>query len=123
MKINLKQLQETINHDATVIYESLNTDEAKKLYNLVIGLYEEVSSFQKEAPTQALNALSPHLQQVYDMLENILKEPLNYVSSKEEEISDEEEVVASVSTEKAPTEKPAEEPSEEPSDEEFEIED
>jgi len=81
MKINLKKLQESINHDAKVIYESLNTDEAKKLYSLVIDLYEEVNAFQKEAPSAALNALSPQLQQIHDMLENILKEPMNYVSA------------------------------------------
>jgi len=88
MKINLKTLQESINHDATVIYEALNTDEAKKLYNLVIDLYEEVNAFQKEAPVAALNALSPQLQQIHDMLENMLKEPMNYVSKIKDDVED-----------------------------------
>lgn len=85
MKINLKTLQENINKNAQVIYESLNTAEAKSLYVLVVDLYEEINSFEKEAPPAALNALSPHLQHVQSMLENMLREPLNYVSRSEEE--------------------------------------
>lgn len=89
MKINLKKLQENINKNAQVIYESLNTAEAKSLYVLVVDLYEEINSFEKEAPPAALNALSPHLQQVQSMLENMLREPLNYVSRAEEDESEE----------------------------------
>lgn len=89
MKINLKKLQENINKNAQVIYESLNTAEAKNLYVLVVDLYEEINSFEKEAPPAALNALSPHLQQVQSMLENMLREPLNYVSRVEEDESEE----------------------------------
>ena len=113
MKINLKTLQESINHDATVIYEALNTDEAKKLYSLVIDLYEEVNAFQKEAPVAALNALSPQLQQIHDMLENMLKEPMNYVSS----VADEDvEGTEEMEIELEPSEEPAEEPTEEPAE-------
>lgn len=85
MKINLKKLQENINKNAQVIYESLNTAEAKSLYVLVVDLYEEINAFEKEASPAALNALSPHLQQVQSMLENMLREPLNYVSRPEED--------------------------------------
>lgn len=113
MKINLKTLQESINHDATVIYEALNTDEAKKLYSLVIDLYEEVNAFQKEAPVAALNALSPQLQQIHDMLENMLKEPMNYVSNAADEDS-EIEGTEEMEMELEPSEEPTEEPTEEP---------
>jgi len=89
MKIDLKKLQESINKNAQVIYESLNTAEAKSLYVLVVDLYEEINAFEKEAPPAALNALSPHLQQVQSMLENMLREPLNYVSRAEDEESEE----------------------------------
>jgi hypothetical protein len=96
MKINLRKLQDNINKDAQVIYESLNTSEAKSLYSLVVDLYEEINSFEKDAPPAAINALSPHLQQVQGMLENMLKEPLNYVSRSEEEESElpEEEIAS-----------------------------
>jgi len=87
MKINLKKIQESINHDAKVIYEGLNTTEAKKLYNTVIGLYEEISSFEKEAPSAAINALSPHLRHVQEMLEKMLTEPMNYISREDVEES------------------------------------
>lgn len=89
MKINLKKLQESINKDANLIYEGLNTDEAKKLYGLVVDLYEEINSFEKEAPHAAVNALSPHLNHVHEMLENMLSEPLNYVSKLEDEPAEE----------------------------------
>ena len=85
MKINLKKLQESINKDANLIYEGLNTTEAKKLYGLVVDLYEEINSFEKEAPHAAVNALSPHLNHVHEMLEKMLSEPLNYVSELEDE--------------------------------------
>jgi hypothetical protein len=85
MKINLKKLQESINKDANLIYEGLNTTEAKKLYGLVVDLYEEINSFEKEAPHAAVNALSPHLNHVHEMLEKMLSEPLNYVSKLEDE--------------------------------------
>lgn len=88
MKINLKKLQESINQDANLIYEGLNTTEAKKLYSLVVDLYEEINSFEKDAPPAAINALSPHLNHVHDMLESMLREPLNYVSHE----SDDEDV-------------------------------
>ena len=96
MKINLKNLQESINKDANLIYEGLNTIEAKKLYSLAVDLYEEINCFEKEAPHAAVNALSPHLNHIHDMLENMLREPLNYVSQlkddkTEEYESDEEE--------------------------------
>ena len=96
MNINLKKLHESINKDANLIYEGLNTIEAKKLYSLVVDLYEEINCFEKEAPHAAVNALSPHLNHIHDMLENMLREPLNYVSQlkddkTEEYESDEEE--------------------------------
>ena len=89
MKINLKKLQESINKDANLIYEGLNTTEAKKLYGLVVDLYEEINSFEKEAPHAAVNALSPHLNHVHEMLESMLSEPLNYVSKLEDEPAEE----------------------------------
>ena len=91
MKVNLRKLQSLINKDASLIYEGLNTAEAKKLYNSVISLYEEIASFEKEAPGSAINALSPQLRQVQEMLEKMLTEPLNYVSREEEDDSDFEE--------------------------------
>lgn len=110
MKINLKKLQESINKDANLIYEGLNTDEAKKLYGLVVDLYEEINSFEKEAPHAAVNALSPHLNHVHEMLENMLSEPLNYVSKLEDEpaeefeSSEEEEEELELSDEEVPSE-------------------
>jgi len=108
MKINLKKLQESINKDANLIYEGLNTDEAKKLYGLVVDLYEEINSFEKEAPHAAVNALSPHLNHVHEMLENMLSEPLNYVSKLEDEPAEEfessEEEELELSDEEVPSE-------------------
>lgn len=93
MKINLNKLNESINKDLTLVYESLNTGEAKKLYSLIVDLYEEISSFESEAPHAAINALSPHLNQVRDSLENMLKEPMNYVSAVSGEESEEPEEI------------------------------
>jgi hypothetical protein len=108
MKINLKKLQESINKDANLIYEGLNTGEAKKLYGLVVDLYEEINSFEKEAPHAAVNALSPHLNHVHEMLENMLSEPLNYVSKLEDEPAEEfessEEEELELSDEEVPSE-------------------
>ena len=108
MKINLKKLQESINKDANLIYEGLNTTEAKKLYGLVVDLYEEINSFEKEAPHAAVNALSPHLNHVHEMLENMLSEPLNYVSKLEDEPAEEfessEEEELELSDEEVPSE-------------------
>ena len=89
MKINLKNLQESINKDANLIYEGLNTIEAKKLYSLAVDLYEEINCFEKEAPYAAVNALAPHLNKVHEMLESMLREPLNYVSKLEDEATKE----------------------------------
>lgn len=91
MKINLKKLQESIDNDLGIIYEGLNTGEAKKLYSLIVDLYEEISSFEKEAPSAAINALSPHLNQVRDGLESMLKEPMNYVSKSEDDLEKDHE--------------------------------
>lgn len=91
MNINLKKLHESINKDANLIYEGLNTAEAKKLYSLVVDLYEEINCFEKEAPHAAVNALSPHLNHIHDMLENMLREPLNYVSQLKDDNTEEYE--------------------------------
>jgi len=102
MRVNLRKLQKTINKDASLIYESLNTAEAKKLYGLVVDLYEEINSFEKDAPPAAINALSPHLKQVHSMLENMLKEPMNYVSPlSDSEESDEFDVSDEVGDEES----------------------
>lgn len=80
MKIDLKTLQNSINENAKLIYEGLNSEEARELFKSVTDLYDEISDFEKEAPAAAINALSPHLKHVYDMLEKMMQDPMSYVS-------------------------------------------
>ena len=121
MKINLKKLQESINKDANLIYEGLNTTEAKKLYGLVVDLYEEINSFEKEAPHAAVNALSPHLNHVHEMLESMLSEPLNYVSKLEDEPAEEFESSEEEELEISDEDIPSDEDLESDEDDELEI--
>ena len=94
MKVRSTDIQQAINKDAKIIFESLNTDEAKTLFNLATSLYKEIEKFEKDAPAAAINALSPHLKHVHEMVTQILKNPMTYVS----EIQGEQPEVSKVQT-------------------------
>jgi len=85
MTFNKKKLQTSLNEDAKLIYEGLNSQEARDLFKCVTDLYEEVNDFESCAPPAAIDALSPHLTHVRDMLEMMMQNPMNYVSSQKSE--------------------------------------
>jgi hypothetical protein len=80
MKIDLKKLQNSINNDAKLIYEGLNSEEARELFKSVTDLYDEINDFENNAPPAAINALAPHLKHVHEMLEKMMQDPMSYVS-------------------------------------------
>lgn len=85
MSFNKKKLQKSLNEDARLVYEGLNSQEARDLFKCVTDLYEEVNEFENAAPAAAIDALSPHLNSVRDMLETMMQNPMNYVSNSHEE--------------------------------------
>jgi len=87
MSFNKKKLQNSLNEDARLIYEGLNSQEARDLFKCVTDLYEEVNEFESAAPSAAIDALSPHLNRVRDMLETMMQNPMNYVSNSHEKSS------------------------------------
>jgi len=85
MAFNKTKLQKSLNEDAKLIYEGLNSQEARDLFKCVTDLYEEVNEFESCAPPAAIDALSPHLTQVKNMLETMMQNPMNYVSNMKQE--------------------------------------
>jgi hypothetical protein len=85
MVFNKTKLIKSLNEDAKFIYEGLNSQEARDLFKCVTDLYEEVNEFESSAPSAAIDALSPHLTRVKDMLETMMQNPMNYVSDAKQE--------------------------------------
>lgn len=85
MTIDKTKLQNLIDNDSKVIYEGLNSQEARDLFKCVTDLYEEVNKFESDAPLAAIDALSPHLNHVREMLEMMMQNPMNYVSSSQQD--------------------------------------
>jgi hypothetical protein len=85
MLFNKTKLLKSLNEDAKIIYEGLNSQEARDLFKCVVDLYEEVNEFESCAPSAAMDALSPHLMHVKNMLETMMENPMNYVSRVEQE--------------------------------------
>lgn len=81
-KINSSELKTTIAIQKAAIFEGINSSEAKSLFASVTDLYEEISEFEEEAPSAAINALTPHLKNVKDVLETIMQNPMSYVSTE-----------------------------------------
>jgi len=81
-KINSSDLKTTIAIQKAAIFEGINSSEAKSLFASVTDLYEEISEFEEEAPGAAINALTPHLKNVKDVLETIMQNPMSYVSTE-----------------------------------------
>ena len=79
--INTSDLNTTIALQKAVVFEGINSSEAKALFASVTDLYEEISEFEEEAPGAAINALTPHLKNVKDILETIMQNPMSYVAA------------------------------------------
>jgi hypothetical protein len=87
-KLNSKTLQDEITIQRTNIVENMNSAEAKALFSSVADLYEEISEFENEVPPAAVNALTPHLKKVKDVLELMMQNPMSYVTDlKKQKIS------------------------------------
>ncbi|NBP00711.1 MAG: hypothetical protein EBU90_11385 [Proteobacteria bacterium] len=93
MTLSKKKLQLSLNEDAKTIYEGLNSQEARDLFKCVTDLYEEVNEFENCAPPAAIDALSPHLNHVREMLEMMMQNPMNYVSNLQKEKEESQKVV------------------------------
>jgi hypothetical protein len=83
--INTKKLKNVITLQKEMLKEGLNSSEAKELVAAVADLYEEISEFEESAPSAAVNALTPHIKNVKDALEQMLQNPMSYVEKTEEE--------------------------------------
>jgi len=79
-KLDLKSLNTTIALQKAALFEGMNSSEAKALFASVTDLYEEISEFEEEAPVAAINALTPHLKDIKDILEQIMQNPMSYVT-------------------------------------------
>ena len=62
------------------LMEGLNSSEAKALFASVTDLYDELVDFEQDAPSAAINALTPHLNKVKETLEQIMQNPMSYVA-------------------------------------------
>lgn len=79
-KLDSKSLKTTIALQKAAIFENMNSAEAKALFTSVTDLYDEISEFEEEAPAAAINALTPQLKNVKDILEKIMQNPMSYVT-------------------------------------------
>ena len=79
-KLDSKSLNTTIALQKAALFEGMNSSEAKALFASVTDLYEEISEFEEEAPVAAINALTPHLKDIKDVLEQIMQNPMSYVT-------------------------------------------
>jgi len=80
-KVNSDVLETKIALQKLIVAEGMNSSEAKALFASVTDLYEEIQDFEQEAPGAAINALTPHLKNVKDVLEMIMQNPMSYVST------------------------------------------
>jgi hypothetical protein len=84
-KINSFDLTGLIEVQKNVLIESVNAAGVKDLISAVTDLYDEISEFEASAPHAAINALTPHLKQVKDTLEQMIEAPMSYVDRSEHE--------------------------------------
>lgn len=80
-KLDSKSLKTTIALQKAALFENMNSAEAKSLFTSVTDLYDEISEFEEEAPPAAINALTPHLKNIKDTLEQIMQNPMSYVTA------------------------------------------
>jgi len=83
--INTKKLKNVITLQKEMLKEGLNASEAKTLVASVVDLYEELVEFEGSAPSAAINALTPHMKNIKDVLEQMMQNPMSYVEKTEEE--------------------------------------
>lgn len=84
-KLDSNSLKATIALQKAALFEGMNSSEAKSLFTSVTDLYDELNEFEEEAPAAAINALTPHLKNIKDVLEQMMQNPMSYVSKPVEQ--------------------------------------
>jgi hypothetical protein len=78
-KLNSVELHAKILLQKEALMEGVDSSGVKSLISSAADLYEEITDFEQNATVDAINALTPHLKSVKDMLENMIQNPTSYV--------------------------------------------
>jgi len=84
-KINTQDLSQLIEMQKRIMMESVNAAGVKDLISAVTDLYDEIGEFESSAPRAAINALTPHLRQVKETLEQMIENPMSYIEAPQKE--------------------------------------
>ena len=79
-KLNSTELHAKILLQKEALMEGIDSSGVKSLISSAADLYEEISDFEQNATADAINALTPHLKSVKDMLEKMIENPTSYVT-------------------------------------------
>lgn len=84
-KINIKDLRRIVKEEVTALYEQVDHAAIKDVVTGAQKLLASVEAFKKTAPPSAINAVTPHIDEMERVLEDMLSTPGSYVPKKKVE--------------------------------------
>ena len=81
-KINVKDLRKIINEELSSLNEAVDHAAIRDVVNGAQKLLAAVEAFKTSAPPSAINAVTPHIDEMERVLEDMLSTPGSYVPKK-----------------------------------------
>lgn len=84
-KISINDLKAMINEEIALFSEQVDHAAIKDVVTVAQKLLSSIESFKSTAPPAAINAVTPHLDQIAQTLENMVTTPGSYVQAPRRE--------------------------------------
>jgi hypothetical protein len=84
-KLKLKDLRQIVKEELSALHEQVDHAAIKDVVNGAQKLLAAVEAFKGTAPPSAINAVTPHINELERVLEDMLSTPGSYVPKKKVE--------------------------------------